>query len=88
MEDLQQVHAIFIGYEFSQLKKLEGANSGEELRQKVRDEYREEAEKCSAVIEETVLSYEELKNKRFLFFVLPFKNLDKLREDFSKEVKK
>lgn len=85
--NLQRVHAVFIGYEFPTLKGLEGKYEGRNLTEKAREELCNEAEKYSETIEKEALSHVELKNKRFLFFVVPFKDLKGLREAFSKVVK-
>lgn len=87
LSDLQRVHAVFIGYEFSTLKDLESKFEGTTLAQNVRTEYCNEAQKYSNIIEGEASSHSELKNKRFLFFVLPFKDLKRLREAFSEVVK-
>ena len=81
LEDLQHVHAIFIGYQFPKLKELEESNNGD-LNKEAREACLAEAKRCLEIIEEKVNTYEKLKSKKFLFFVIPFKNLKKLREKF------
>lgn len=80
-----EVHAILLGYESKFLRKLEEeGNSGNILINKVIEKYKKDIEKYIKKIEEKVKSSKELKNKRFVFFILPFKDLEKIREMFLK----
>ena len=63
------------------------SDSGKELEDKIKKEYLAEAKKSIDIIEEELKSYAQLKNKRFLFFVLPFKDLKKLKDQFSEVIK-
>lgn len=80
-------HTIFLGFQNQVLKELEQKYAGKELLEKVIDVYRQDIEKYIKAIEETLNSYEDLKNKRFLFFVIPFKDLNKLKQKFAQEIK-
>lgn len=83
-----QIHAIFLGFEEFFLKDLEIHYSGKELLEKVVEIYKEKIEKYIMSIEEKLSRHSELASKRVYFFLLPFKDLNKLKTIFSKEIKK
>jgi len=87
-EDCCQVHAIFLGFEESYLKELEKDYSGKELIKKVVDSYKEKIQKYVKSIESKLNANSDLASKRFFFFLLPFKDIDKFKKTFAEEIKK
>lgn len=87
LSDFVKVHAIFLGFEEEELKKLEEQHSGDELIKHVAEKYKADIEEYINKIKAGIDSRTELKNHRFLFFILPFKDLDAVRKKFSEEVK-
>lgn len=85
--DFTTTHAIFLAFQNQVLKELEQKYAGKELLEKVIDVYHQDIQKYIKAIEETLDSYSDLKNKRFIFFVIPFKDLDKLKQKFTQEIK-
>ena len=87
-EDCCQTHAIFLGFEESYLKELEANYSGKELLQKVIETYKEKIKYYISSIENSFEVHTDLANKRFYFFLLPFKDFDKSEKIFSEEINK
>lgn len=87
-ENCCQINAIFLGFEESFLKNLETQYSGKELLKKVVEGYKERIETYIRSIEEKLSEHGELTSKSFYFFLLPFKDLDKIKAVFSEEIKK
>jgi len=86
LSDFKETHAIFLGFQTDFLKEFETKYSGKELVEKVIESYRTEIQEYLQQIELKFNDYPELKEKRFIFFVIPFKELKGLRERFSKAV--
>jgi hypothetical protein len=82
LKNFSQVYAIFLGFEKSVLKEFEKRYQGEELIKKVVDYYHKEIDSYILTIKEKVEEKEEFENLRFLFYLLPFKDLDKIRKKF------
>jgi hypothetical protein len=83
--DCYQVNAIFLGFEESFLLEYEKNNSGVSVYSKVVEEYKEKIAEYVKIIERKVTN-SDISNRRFIFFLLPFKNLKKARETFTQEV--
>ncbi len=86
-EDCVQTHAIFLGFEESFLKELENRYSGDQLIGQVILNNKEKIKEYIKIIEGKVNSGKDLASKRFYFFILPFKDYDKLDQIFSREIK-
>lgn len=86
LSDFKQVHAIFLGYQYDLLKDLEGKYGGIELVDKVIESYKKDIAKYIKSIEKKIKDFPDIKDKRFLFFIIPFKDLDGLRDKFAKAV--
>jgi len=80
-----QTHAVFLGFEESYLLSMEKQYCGEELIKKVTEKYKEKIIKYIRLIEQKV-SASKISDKRFCFFILPFKDLEKSRGQFSSEI--
>ncbi|MCW4017673.1 MAG: DUF1837 domain-containing protein [Candidatus Bathyarchaeota archaeon] len=80
-----QTHAVFLGFEESYLLEMEKLYSGGELIKKVTDKYKERIVDYITAIEQKV-SKSDVSDKRFYFFILPFKDLGKSRSQFSSEI--
>jgi hypothetical protein len=81
-----QTHAVLIMFEDKKFKELEKSYSGAELVNKVIEKYHEDIKDYISQIEKKVDEYPDLKNRRFLFFVIPCKDQKKLKEKFSEEI--
>ncbi len=81
-----QTHAVFLGFEESFLRDLEKTCVGEGLIDKVTEKYKERITNYVETIAKKVEN-SDVSDKRFLFFLLPFKDLQKARDKFSGEVK-
>ncbi len=86
LSKLAHVHAVFLGYHYKALSDFEGQLSGEELKNKVIEQYGKDIEKYLKSIEDKFDNYPKLKDKQFLFFVVPFKDLESLRKKFVKVI--
>lgn len=82
LKNFSQVYAIFLGFEKSVLQEFEKKYQGEVLVEKVVDHYHNEIDSYVLKIQEKVEGKKEFENLRFLFYLLPFKDLDKIREKF------
>ena len=87
LSNFTETHAIFLGFEYKILKELENRHSGEELISKVIETYRSEIEGYIHRIEEKISEYPNLQNRRFLFYLLPFKDLNAIRNKVLEEIK-
>ncbi len=86
LSNFTQTHAVLIMFDDETLKELEQKHSGAELLNKVIDKYNDDIKDYIKQIEEKVDSYEDLKNKQFLFYVIPCKDIKKLRQKFFEEI--
>lgn len=86
-ESCMQTHAIFLGFEESYLKELEKENTGKDLLKKVIEQYKTKIDGYVKAIGDKIKDKSELENKRFCFFLLPFKDYDKIEKMFADEVK-
>ena len=80
-----QTHAVFLGFEESYLLEMERQYCGDELIKKVTEKYREKIVDYVRLIEEKI-SDSDLSDKRFAFFILPFKDIKKSKDQFSSEI--
>lgn len=87
LSDFKESHAIFLGFQMDILKELENEYSGKGIMNEVIKSYRGDIQKYIERIESKFGDFPNLKNKRFLFFIIPFKDLSGLKEKFSKEIK-
>ncbi|MCK4296028.1 MAG: DUF1837 domain-containing protein [Candidatus Marinimicrobia bacterium] len=87
LSNFTETHAIFLGFEYKILKELENEHSGKELISKVIETYRSEIEGYIHRIEEKISEYPNLQNRRFLFYLLPFKDLNSIRNKVLEEIK-
>jgi hypothetical protein len=86
-ENFSEVHAIFLCFEEKKLREFEEAHCGDELLKEVLTFYKEEINDYISKIAERVQSKPELINRRFVFYLLPIKNLDRARDLFLGELK-
>jgi len=82
LRNFTQVYAIFLGFEKQILKELERKYQGPELVEKVMEHYQSEIESYICSISTKVERNENLVDQRFLFYLLPFKDIDHVREKF------
>ena len=83
MSKFLKINAVFLGFQHEDLKKFEDAGiTGEDLVKKVVSKYDNDIKKYIESIENGITSSEELRERRFLFILIPFKNLTLLREKF------
>ncbi len=87
LSDFAESHAIFLGFQMDCLSEFEKSHHGKELVEKVIESYKKDIETYIQAIETKIKEFPELANKRFLFFVIPFKDLDALRKKFTEAVK-
>lgn len=87
LSNFTEIYAIFLGFEHRILKELENKHSGDELISKVIEKYRSEIEKYIHKIEDKISEYPNLQNRRFLFYLLPFKDLEYIRKKVSEKIK-
>jgi hypothetical protein len=87
LSNFTEIYAIFLGFEHSILKELENKHSGDELISKVIETYRSEIERYIHLIEDKISEYPNLQNRRFLFYLLPFKDLNTIRNKVLEEIK-
>jgi hypothetical protein len=80
-----QTHAVFLGFEESYLLEMERLYCGEELIKKVTAKYKEKIIDYVRLIEEKVAA-SDISDKRFYFFILPFKDLEKSKGQFTSEI--
>ncbi len=77
-----QVYAIFLGFEKGILKDLEKEYEGPELVEKVVAHYQSDIESYIQLISKKIEENKNLANSRFLFYLLPFKDIDQVRKKF------
>jgi len=87
LSDFKEVHAIFLGFQMNILKELENKYNSKYLLKKVIESYKEDIQGYIKKIESKFGDFPDLEGKRFLFFVIPFKNLADLKERFSNTIK-
>jgi hypothetical protein len=80
-----QTHAVFLGFEEAYLLEMEKLHCGEELIKKVTDKYKERINQYVRSIEQKIAA-SDISDKRFYFFILPFKDLKKSKGQFSSEI--
>jgi hypothetical protein len=82
LRNFTQVYAIFLGFEKKTLKELERKYEGPELVEKVIEHYQSEIESYIHAISTKIEKNENLVDLRFLFYLLPFKDIDQVRQKF------
>ena len=86
--DKKSVHAIFLGYQYDKLKKYEDEKlEGKELVKTVTESYRNEINEYLKQIETKIKADSEISNDRFLFFIIPFKDIDGAKNKFMGAIK-
>ena len=86
LSDSKEAHAVFLGFQMDTLQKLENTHQGKDLVDNVIAAYRIDIEQYVKDIESKFGDFPDLANKRFLFYIIPFKNLAGLKERFSKAI--
>jgi hypothetical protein len=85
-EDFSEVHAIFLCFEEEKLKEIEEDYNGKELIKKILTVYEENILHYISTITAQIDAHPELQNRRFIFYLLPIKNLERARSLFLGEL--
>lgn len=86
LSDYKEAHAIFLGFQMDCLQELEKTYEGKDLINKAIESYKADVEKYVKDIESKFTDFPDLADKRFLFFVIPFKDMAGLRDRFAKAI--
>ena len=86
LTNYSQTYAIFLGYELEEFLQLEKDYSGKMLLEKINEVYRENVLNYAQSIIKKIQSEELLANKRFIFFLLPFKNIKGAKKHFFRGI--
>lgn len=83
-EDLGHIYSIFLGYDWKTLQDL-NARGERELIEYLKEEYEKLHDKYCDKIKDDI-SDSKINDKRFRFYILPFKDEEKFRESFVEEL--
>lgn len=86
LSDFSKIHAVFLGVQRDTLRELEKDYRGPELFQKAIENYKEGIEQYIKIIQDELKNHPDIENTRFLFFIIPFKDLTGLRANFSQAI--
>ena len=87
LSDFKTIHAIFLGYQWDVLKTNE-ITVKNLVYDSIKKEFIEEIKTYVKEIENLISKNNKLENKNFVFFVIPFRDLEEFRSKFQEEIKK
>jgi len=86
--DFCEVIAVFIGYSWKELAEAEKKDVKGGILKYLMEKYREEIVRFVKTVDEKVKAEQSVCSKRFLFFVVPFKNVQQIKTDFKEKLKR
>ncbi|MFH2020204.1 MAG: Hachiman antiphage defense system protein HamA, partial [archaeon] len=86
LSKFKEVHAIFLGYQYDLIKSCEASACGEERYTKIIEGYKKEISNYLNKIEAGFEKHPKLQNTHFLFFIIPFRDLNGFKEGFKQGI--
>lgn len=78
--DFIEVNACFVGYDWNKFVEVEKSSDNDSLHAKLRGELKKDVEKVKPLLTSLITNKEIL--QRFYFFIIPFKDVERLRKEF------